>query len=99
MQAKDHFEQRKQKMMEDAIREGKGGSNSVEHPVALLDRVNTTERRIKELTQELESLQKTRDLTQLKFNELSWENDCQEQFPPISTRPKQKIFFLSVLSI
>jgi hypothetical protein len=71
MQAKDHFEQRKQKMMEDAIREGKGGSNSVEHPVALLDRVNTTERRIKELTQELESLQKTRDLTQLKFNELS----------------------------
>jgi hypothetical protein len=34
-----------------------------------------------------------------KFNPLSWEIDCQEQFTPISTRPKQKNFFLSVLSI
>lgn len=71
MQAKDHFEQRKQKMMEDAIREEQNSSSSGEHPVALLDRVNTTESRIKELQKELESLQKTLDVSQLKFNELS----------------------------
>lgn len=73
MQAKDHFEQRKQNMMEDAIREGKEGSSSVEHPVALLDRVNTTESRIKELTEELDSLKNKLSVTQIKFNELSIE--------------------------
>lgn len=77
MQAKDHFEQRKEKMMEDAIREGKEGSSSgegsssKEHPVALLDRVNTTESRIQELQKELSALQETLNVSQLKFNELS----------------------------
>ena len=71
MQAQDHFTERKQKMMEDALREGKNESSSGEHPVALLDRVNNTETRIKELTKELSSLQETLNVTQLKFNELS----------------------------
>ena len=71
MQAQDHFTKRKQKMMEDALREGKNESSSGEHPVALLDRVNNTESRIKELTKELSSLQDTLNVTQLKFNELS----------------------------
>lgn len=73
MQAKDHFEQRKQMMMEDAVRESQTGSSSVEHPVALLDRVNTTESRIKELTEELDSLKNKLSVTQIKFNELSIE--------------------------
>jgi hypothetical protein len=88
MQAKDHFEERKTQMVEDAIREGQteSSSSSVEHPVALLNRVNTTESRIQELQKELDTLQNTLNVTQLKFNELSVEDKTKatEEFNKIN---------------
>lgn len=71
-QANEQWQQRKQKMMKDAIREGKQQEdllNKKEHPVAVLQRVKQYEDKLQSLQEELESLQDDLKLSQQKFDQ------------------------------
>lgn len=70
--ANQHYHQRKQDMMEKAIKEGtKEGqsqlSNKVEHPIAVLQRKQEFEEKAKELREQLESIEKDLGLTSEKY--------------------------------
>ena len=75
-QANDQYNERKRKMMKDAIREGKNQQdllNKQEHPIAVLQRATTFEEKIKKLQEELETVQEDLKLTKLKYNKYSVE--------------------------
>lgn len=69
--ANAHYHQRKQMMMEKAIREGKEGQAELasrpEHPIAVLQRKQNFEEKAKELKEQLESLEKDLQLTSEKY--------------------------------
>jgi len=63
-------------MMQDAIREGKNQQdllNKKEHPIAVLQRVNTFEEKVKKLQEELNLVQEDLKITQDKYLEYSEE--------------------------
>ena len=74
LDARDHFEQRKRDMMEDAIREGKDQNTTQEHPIAVLNDINKSESRIQELAKELEHLKSNLNVSKLKFDTFSIED-------------------------
>lgn len=70
--ANEHWQQRKQEMMKDALREGKAEgqmelANKKEHPVAVLQRMNTFESKMKELQEQMDDLSKDLELTKDKY--------------------------------
>ena len=69
-QANDHYHQRKQDMMEKAIQEGKKESQEsgkLEHPISILQRKQTSEMKLKQLREEVETLEKDLELTSEKY--------------------------------
>lgn len=69
----EHYQQRKQTMMEKAIQEGSKESQSelaskVEHPISVLQRKQKFEEKAIELKQQLESLEKDLELTCTKYS-------------------------------
>ena len=71
MDAKDHFEERKRTMMEDAIREGRQQGNTQEHPIAVLNDINKSETKIQELERELNNVKSELSISKLKFDTFS----------------------------
>ena len=72
-QANEHWHQRKQEMMKDAIREGKKEvqeelSNKKEHPIAVLQRITNFEEKMKELNEQLDSLKQDLNASKEKYN-------------------------------
>jgi DNA repair exonuclease SbcCD ATPase subunit len=69
--ANEEWHTRKNEMIQEAIREGKNQeelANKPEHPIVVLQRIQTYEERIKDLTETLESFQKDLELSQQKFS-------------------------------
>lgn len=74
--AKDHFNKRKNEMIQQAINEGKNQeelANRPEHPVAVLQRVRQFEESIEEARQHLLDLEKDLKLSKTKFENYSEE--------------------------
>jgi hypothetical protein len=67
--ANEQWLERKQKMMQDAIREGRSqdNANASEHAVAILQRIQTFQDRISQLTTELSAITSDMTLAQEKF--------------------------------
>ncbi len=71
--ANEHWHQRKQEMMKEAIREGqvegqKELASKPEHPIAVLQRIKNFETSITEMNEKLESLHSDLQLSKDKFN-------------------------------
>ena len=71
--ANEHWHQRKQEMMKEAIREGqvegqKELASKPEHPIAVLQRIKNFETSINEMNEKLESLRSDLQLSKDKFN-------------------------------
>lgn len=69
--ANEQWHERKNKMVQDAIREGKNKEellNKKEHPVAVLQRVHVFKDKINNLQSEIDSIKKDLDLTQEKYD-------------------------------
>lgn len=73
--AKEHFEERKNQMMEDAIKEGKGeeSSSSKEHPVAILNSIQKYKKDIQELQENLKQQQENLSNYETRFDKFSIE--------------------------
>lgn len=71
MDARDHFEERKRSMMEDAMKEGQEQGSTQEHPIAVLNDIHKSEKRIQELQKELENANSELNISELKFNTFS----------------------------
>jgi hypothetical protein len=73
--AKEHFEERKNQMMEDAIKEGKGeeASSSKEHPIAILNRIQKYKKEIQELQDNLKLQQDNLVTYETRFDNFSIE--------------------------
>lgn len=76
--ANEHFNQRKSKMIEDAIREGKKESQEElakkpEHPIAVLQRKKNLEQTLSELQEQLNSIESELNLTKEKYKSYSEE--------------------------
>jgi hypothetical protein len=74
--ANDQYSERKNKMMQDAIREGKNQKEILdkkEHPVAVLQRISSFQDKIKKLQDELLTVQDDLKLTQDKYEAYSEE--------------------------
>lgn len=69
--ARDHFEERKRSMIEDAIKEGREQGNTQEHPIAVLNDIHKSEKRIQELQKELKNAKSEFDISKLKFDTFS----------------------------
>jgi chaperonin cofactor prefoldin len=70
-EANDHWHKRKNDLMAKAIKEGKNQeelANRPEHPIAVLQRINTFETKSKALQEELKSLQQDLNLSKEKYN-------------------------------
>lgn len=72
-QANEHWNNRKQEMMKDALKEGQKESqlelaNKKEHPIAVLQRMTTFESKMKELQEEMDELTSDLTLTKEKYN-------------------------------
>ena len=81
-QANDQWQERKQKMMQEAIREGKNQEelqNKKEHPIAVLQRVHTFEDKIKKLQEELDTLNEDLTLNKEKFDSYTQEEKDQAE--------------------
>ena len=70
--ANEHWHDRKQEMMKDALKEGqlesqKELANKKEHPIAVLQRLNTFESKIKELQEQMDDLSSDLVLTKDKY--------------------------------
>lgn len=79
-QANEQWQERKQKMMKEAIREGKAQDALLakkEHPVAVLQRVKQYEDKLQALKEEMESLQDDIKLSQDKFDQYTDEERLQ----------------------
>ena len=73
-QANEQWQERKQRMMKDAVREGKNQDellNKKEHPIAVLQRVKQYEDKLQSLKEELESLEGDLKLSKDKFDQYS----------------------------
>jgi len=71
VQANDQWQERKQSLMDSAIREGKDKQtlqDKVEHPVSVLQRSSLFKDKIKELKEELEAIEEDLVLANDKFN-------------------------------
>jgi len=71
--ANEHWHHRKQEMMKEAIREGKADgqrelASKKEHPIAVLQRIQTFENKLKEDAERLESLKEDLKLAREKFD-------------------------------
>lgn len=69
--ADQHWEKRKRDMMKEALREGtnqKELQDKVEHPVAVLQRINTKEEELANLKEEIDALEKDVVISTTKFN-------------------------------
>jgi polyhydroxyalkanoate synthesis regulator protein len=76
--ANEHWQERKQEMMKDAIREGqlegqKELANKKEHPVAVLQRMTGFEEKMKQLQEQMDDLSNDLNLTKEKYNSYSEE--------------------------
>ena len=76
--ANEHWHHRKQEMMKEAIREGKGEgqrelAGKKEHPIAVLQRIKSFEDKIKEESEQLDSLKDDLRLSQEKYESYSQE--------------------------
>jgi hypothetical protein len=69
--ANEMWHQRKNEMIQDAIKEGKSQDNKPEHPISVLQRIRSFEDQIKEMTDNLESLQADLELSKTKFTNYS----------------------------
>ena len=70
IEAQDNFESRKREMMESALREGKNQTDAFkkpEHPVSVLGRIQEYKTRIREMTENIESLKTDLSTTESKF--------------------------------
>jgi hypothetical protein len=70
IEAQDNFQLRKQEMMESALREGKNQQDAFkkpEHPVSVLGRIQEYKTRIREMTENIESLKIDLSTTESKF--------------------------------
>jgi len=70
--ANEHWHDRKQEMMKDALKEGqlesqKELANKKEHPIAVLQRLNTFESKMKELQEQMDDLSSDMGLTKDKY--------------------------------
>lgn len=75
--AKQHWHERKNEMMKNAIKEGKNQeelASRPEHPVSVLQRVNTYKDKLKSLQDQLDSLQEDLRLSEEKYNTYSEED-------------------------
>lgn len=75
-QANEEWQSRKQEMMKEAIREGKNQQelqNRPEHPIAVLQRLNNQTEKVKQLKEQLESLENDLKLTTEKYASYSEE--------------------------
>jgi DNA repair exonuclease SbcCD ATPase subunit len=74
--ANDHWQQRKNEMIQEAIREGKNQeelANRPEHPIAVLQRIKNYEQSIKEIQDKLHELQEDLNRSNDKFSKYSQE--------------------------
>jgi hypothetical protein len=76
--ANEHWHQRKQEMMKEAIREGqvegqKELASKPEHPIAVLQRIKNFETSINEINEKLENLRSDLQLSKDKFNSYTQE--------------------------
>lgn len=100
MDARDHFEERKRSMMEDAIKEGREQGNTQEHPIAVLNDIHKSEKRIQELQTELKNAKSELNIAKLKFDTFSIEektNSANEynKINEIAQETKQEITYQS----
>lgn len=77
-QANEHWHQRKNEMMKEALREGQAEAqeelaNRKEHPIAVLQRITNFESKMKELTEQLDSLNQDLKLSKEKYNSYTQE--------------------------
>lgn len=69
--ANEHWAQRKQEMISEAIREGSSQEelqNKIEHPIAVLKRINDHKEQLKSLQEQLAEAQKKFDMASEKYN-------------------------------
>lgn len=69
--ANEQWLERKNKLVQDAIREGKNQeelANKPEHPIAVLQRIKSFEDKLKNLNEEIQLIEKDLELSKQKFN-------------------------------
>jgi len=81
-QANEHWHERKNQMIQEAIKEGRNQqelANRPEHPVVVLQRIRTHESSINELTEKLEETKELLKLAQEKYSKYTEEEKEQAQ--------------------
>ena len=81
-QANEHWHERKNQMIQEAIKEGRNQqelANRPEHPVVVLQRIRTHESSINELTEKLEETKELLKLAQEKYSKCTEEEKEQAQ--------------------
>jgi len=93
LDADNQFNQRKQEMVEQAIREGKNQeeqANRPEHPIAVYSRMNDSEKHIQELQAQIKSLEQDRELAKAKWEETFTQEEREKALEVLEHKTRQE---------